>query len=93
MYRYDLDPTRLADRWRRCSVISSRLLDIGRVADSGEERRTMTAAIDESVPVPILSAVRYGRFSSRGGVDFGNRVSSAIYKQSGGHDEYKQGSS
>ncbi len=61
----------------------------GRVSDSGEGRWTIAAAIDESVPVPVLSAALYERFSSRGGADFANRVLSAMRKQFGGHDEKK----
>jgi 6-phosphogluconate dehydrogenase len=65
----------------------------GRVSDSGEGRWTIAAAIDESVPVPVLSAALYERFSSRGDADFANRVLSAMRKQFGGHDEKKQGRS
>ena len=63
----------------------------GRVSDSGEGRWTIEAAIDESVPAPVLSAALYERFSSRGGADFANRVLSAMRKQFGGHDEKKKG--
>jgi 6-phosphogluconate dehydrogenase len=65
----------------------------GRVSDSGEGRWTIAAGIDESVPVPVLSAALYERFSSRGGADFANRVLSAMRKQFGGHDEKKKGRS
>ena len=65
----------------------------GRVSDSGEGRWTIAAAIDESVPVPVLSAALYQRFSSRGDADFANRVLSAMRKQFGGHDEKKKGRS
>lgn len=65
----------------------------GRVSDSGEGRWTIAAAIDESVPAPILSAALYERFSSRGDADFANRVLSAMRKQFGGHDEKKKGKS
>ena len=63
----------------------------GRVADSGEGRWTVAAAIDEDVPVPVLSAALFARFSSRGYADFANRVLSAMRKQFGGHDEKKKG--
>lgn len=104
-YQYDLDLPEIAEVWRRGSVIGSWLLDLtaasllddpglthyaGRVSDSGEGRWTITAAIDESVPVPVLSAALYERFSSRGGADFANRVLSAMRKQFGGHDEKKK---
>jgi len=103
-YRYDLDLPEIAEVWRRGSVIGSWLLDLtaasllgspalkdyaGRVSDSGEGRWTIAAAIDEAVPVPVLSAALYERFSSRGNADFANRVLSAMRKQFGGHDEKK----
>lgn len=107
-YQYDLDLPEIAEVWRRGSVIGSWLLDLtatsllndpglknyaGRVSDSGEGRWTIAAAIDESVPVPVLSAALYERYSSRGGADFANRVLSAMRKQFGGHDEKKKGRS
>ena len=103
-YQYDLDLAEISELWRRGSVIGSWLLDLtaaslqdtaglknyaGRVSDSGEGRWTIEAAIDESVPAPVLSAALYARFSSRGGADFSNRVLSAMRKQFGGHDEKK----
>jgi 6-phosphogluconate dehydrogenase len=105
-YRYELDLPDIAEVWRRGSVIGSWLLDLtaaslandpdlknyaGRVSDSGEGRWTIEAAIDESVPAPVLSAALYERFSSRAGADFANRVLSAMRKQFGGHDEKKKG--
>ena len=80
-YQYDFDLAAITELWRRGSVISSWLLDLaaaalariqhskgfeGSVSDSGEGRWTMHAAIDEGVPVPVLSAALYQRFSSRG---------------------------
>jgi 6-phosphogluconate dehydrogenase len=59
----------------------------GRVSDSGEGRWTIQAAIDEAVPVPVLSAALYARFGSRGEADFANRVLSAMRHQFGGHVE------
>jgi len=59
----------------------------GRVSDSGEGRWTIQAAIEEGVPVPVLSAALYQRFSSRGEDDFGNKVLSALRFQFGGHVE------
>ena len=105
-YQYDLDLAEIAELWRRGSVIGSWLLDLtaaslavdpglknyaGRVSDSGEGRWTIEAAIDQSVPVPVLSAALFERFSSQGGADFANRVLSAMRKQFGGHDEKKTG--
>jgi 6-phosphogluconate dehydrogenase len=106
-YQYELDLPEIAEVWRRGSVIGSWLLDLtaaalvndhdlkdyaGRVSDSGEGRWTIAAAVDEAVPVPVLSAALYERFSSRGDADFANRVLSAMRKQFGGHDEKKAGS-
>ena len=92
----------MAEVWRRGSVIGSWLLDLtaialakdpgmkkfaGRVSDSGEGRWTITAAIDESVPAPVLSAALYERFSSRGEAEFADRLLSAMRFEFGGHLE------
>ena len=104
-YKYQIDIGQVTEVWRRGSVVASWLLDLtatalvedselteftGRVSDSGEGRWTIAAAIDEAVPVPVLSAALYERFSSRGDSDFANRVLSAMRKQFGGHDEKKR---
>jgi 6-phosphogluconate dehydrogenase len=101
-YRYDFDLPAIAELWRRGSVVASWLLDLtasalaeqpdlrgfaGRVSDSGEGRWTIAAAIDESVPAPVLSAALYQRFSSRGHDDFAARLLSAMRYQFGGHHE------
>jgi 6-phosphogluconate dehydrogenase len=101
-YQYDLDLPEVAEVWRRGSVIGSWLLDLtaaamqespdlsdfaGRVSDSGEGRWTSTAAIDEGVPSPVLTAALYERFASRGNDEFADKVLSAMRKQFGGHDE------
>jgi 6-phosphogluconate dehydrogenase len=105
-YQYDFDLPQITEVWRRGSVIGSWLLDLtahalaadpglksyaGSVADSGEGRWTIEAAIDEAVPVPVLSAALYSRFSSRGGADFASRVLSSMRKEFGGHNEAKKG--
>jgi 6-phosphogluconate dehydrogenase len=104
-YRYDLDLAEVAEVWRRGSVVASWLLDLtaaamledpelagygGRVSDSGEGRWTVLAAVDEGVPVHVLSAALYDRFSSRGEAEFANSVLSAMRKQFGGHAEKPQ---
>ncbi len=101
-YRYDLDLAKVSEVWRRGSVISSWLLDLtaealhtdphldeysGVVSDSGEGRWTISAAIDEGVPVPVLSAALYQRFSSRGRADVADKVLSAMRAGFGGHHE------
>ena len=101
-YRYDFDLAGIAELWRRGSVISSWLLDLtaqalvespdlakfaGRVSDSGEGRWTIQAAIDEAVPVPVLSAALYGRFSSRGNAAVADKIASAMRYAFGGHVE------
>jgi 6-phosphogluconate dehydrogenase len=101
-YQYDLELRDIAEVWRRGSVIASWLLDLtanalvkdaalsefaGRVSDSGEGRWTIKAAIDEAVPVPVLSAALYQRFSSRGDADFQDKLLSAMRFQFGGHLE------
>jgi 6-phosphogluconate dehydrogenase len=102
LYQYDLDLRDIAEVWRRGSVIASWLLDLtasalaqspqlseftGRVSDSGEGRWTLKAAIDESVPAPILSTAIGERFASRGEADFADRVLSAMRFGFGGHKE------
>jgi 6-phosphogluconate dehydrogenase len=101
-YEYELDVAAIAELWRRGSVVSSWLLDLtaqalhdspglddyaGHVSDSGEGRWTVRAAVEEGVPVPVLSASLFDRFSSRGEADWGNRVLSAMRKAFGGHLE------
>jgi 6-phosphogluconate dehydrogenase len=101
-YGYDLNLADITEVWRRGSVIASWLLDLaatslldspdlakfaGRVSDSGEGRWTIRAAIDESVPAPVLSAALYERFSSRGDDDFADKLLSALRHQFGGHEE------
>jgi 6-phosphogluconate dehydrogenase len=101
-YKYDLNLRDIAEVWRRGSVIASWLLDLtatalvkdaalsefgGRVSDSGEGRWTIKAAIDEAVPVPVLTTALYERFSSRGEADFQDKVLSAMRFQFGGHKE------
>ena len=103
-YQYDLNLADVTEVWRRGSVISSWLLDLaassllespdlskfaGRVSDSGEGRWTVKAAIDESVPAPVLSAALFDRFSSRGEADFGDKLLSALRYEFGGHQEKK----
>jgi 6-phosphogluconate dehydrogenase len=101
-YQYDLPVAEIAELWRRGSVVASWLLDLtahalmqnpdltnftGRVSDSGEGRWTCLAAIDESVPTPVLSAALYQRFSSRGESDYADKVLSAMRFEFGGHHE------
>jgi 6-phosphogluconate dehydrogenase len=101
-YQYDFNLPDVAEVWRRGSVIASWLLDLtaialleepdlrsfgGRVSDSGEGRWTITAAIDESAPAPVLSAALYQRFASRGEEDFADKLLSAMRFQFGGHKE------
>jgi 6-phosphogluconate dehydrogenase len=103
-YQYELALGDITEVWRRGSVIASWLLDLtatslvedadlakfaGKVSDSGEGRWTIKAAIDEAVPVPVLSAALYSRFASRGEADFQNKVLSAMRFQFGGHIEKK----
>ena len=105
-YQYDLNLPDIAEVWRRGSVIASWLLDLttaalgkdadltgfaGRVSDSGEGRWTVKAAIDEAVPVPVLSTALYQRFSSRGEADFQDRLLSAMRYEFGGHLEKEAG--
>jgi len=103
-YQYDFNLADITELWRRGSVVASWLLDLtaialaeqpkledfsGRVSDSGEGRWTIAAAIEEGVPVPVLSAALFQRFSSRGEADFANKILSAMRLQFGGHSEKK----
>lgn len=105
-YLYDFDLSDVAEVWRRGSVIASWLLDLtaaalfaspalenfsGRVSDSGEGRWTLLAAIDESVPSPVLSSALFERFSSRGQDEFAAKLLSAMRFQFGGHVEKAAG--
>jgi 6-phosphogluconate dehydrogenase len=105
-YQYALNLPEIAEVWRRGSVIASWLLDLaataliehpdlsnfaGRVSDSGEGRWTIQAAIEESVPAPVLSAALYARFGSRGEADFADRMLSALRFEFGGHHEKPAG--
>lgn len=102
LYQYDFHLPDIVELWRRGSVVASWLLDLtaralldspdlsqfaGRVSDSGEGRWTIAAAVDESVPAPVLSAALYARFSSRGEDDWAERLLSAMRYEFGGHLE------
>jgi 6-phosphogluconate dehydrogenase len=105
-YQYEIDIPSVAEVWRRGSVIASWLLDLtaqallessdlheysGRVSDSGEGRWTAIAAIEESVPAPVLLTALASRFGSRGLDHFADQTLSAMRKQFGGHAEKPAG--
>ena len=107
-YQFDIDTAKVAELWRRGSVVSSWLLDLtaaalqanptldglaGRVSDSGEGRWTVKAAVDIGVPAPVLAASLFERFASRGEDKFANQVLSAMRQQFGGHQELPAGDS
>ncbi|MBX9931652.1 MAG: decarboxylating 6-phosphogluconate dehydrogenase [Methylobacterium sp.] len=102
--RFELNIGDIAEVWRRGSVVSSWLLDLtasalagdekleafsGFVADSGEGRWTLNAAIEESVPANVLSAALYARFRSREDASYADKLLSAMRKGFGGHQEPK----
>jgi 6-phosphogluconate dehydrogenase len=104
LYQYDFDLAEITELWRRGSVVASWLLDLtagalledpelknfeGRVSDSGEGRWTILAAVDEGVPVHVLSAALFDRFESRGEAEFADKILSAMRFQFGGHHEKK----
>jgi 6-phosphogluconate dehydrogenase len=106
-YQFKIDTAKVAELWRRGSVISSWLLDLtaaalhtnpsleglaGRVSDSGEGRWTVKAAVDIGVPAPVLAASLFERFASRDEDRFANQVLSAMRQQFGGHQELPAGS-
>ena len=101
-YQYEFNLADISEVWRRGSVIASWLLDLtatalatdarlakfgGRVSDSGEGRWTIKAAIDEGVPVPVLTTALYERFASRGEADYQDKLLSAMRFGFGGHLE------
>ena len=102
--RFTIDVADVAEVWRRGSVVSSWLLDLtamalaenetlsnfqGGVADSGEGRWTVEAAIEEAVPAPVLSASLFARFRSRREHTFADKLLSAMRAKFGGHTEAK----
>jgi 6-phosphogluconate dehydrogenase len=102
--RFEIDLPDIAEVWRRGSVIGSWLLDLtaialaedpqlkrysGFVDDSGEGRWTIMAAIEEAVPVDVLSAALFARFRSRETENFSDKLLSAMRHQFGGHVEPK----
>ena len=105
-YQFSIDTPKVAELWRRGSVISSWLLDLtasalqqnpgldglaGRVSDSGEGRWTVKAAVDIGVPAPVLAASLFERFASRDEDRYANQVLSAMRQQFGGHQELPAG--
>jgi len=105
-YQFEINTAKVAELWRRGSVIASWLLDLtaaalqanpnldglaGRVSDSGEGRWTVKAAVDLGVPAPVLAASLFERFASRDEDHFANQVLSAMRQQFGGHKELPAG--
>ena len=103
-YQYDIDAGEVAEVWRRGSVVGSWLVDLtadafarspdlddytGRVSDSGEGRWTVLAAVDEGVPVPVITTSLYERFQSRQLGEFTDKILSAMRSEFGGHAEKK----
>ncbi len=101
-YRYEIPVPEVAEVWRRGSVVASWLLDLtahalsqsptldnfeGFVSDSGEGRWTVLAAVEEGVPVPVLSSALFERFSSRGEAQYADKLLSAMRREFGGHAE------
>nr|WTB36013.1 decarboxylating 6-phosphogluconate dehydrogenase [Streptomyces sp. NBC_00830] len=103
-YQYNIDVGEVAEVWRRGSVVGSWLVDLiadafasspsldgfaGRVSDSGEGRWTVLAAVDEGVPVPVITTSLYERFESREAGEFTDKILSAMRSEFGGHAEKK----
>jgi 6-phosphogluconate dehydrogenase len=98
---YDLDPHAISGIWRNGSVVRSWLLELLHsafeqhgsklediapfVEDSGEGRWTITEAINENVPAPVIAASLFARFASRDEIKFSARVAAALRQQFGGH--------
>ena len=103
-YQYEIDVAEVAEVWRRGSVVGSWLVDLtadalarspgldefsGRVSDSGEGRWTVLAAVDEGVPIPVITTSLYERFESRQLGGFTDKILSAMRSEFGGHAEKK----
>jgi 6-phosphogluconate dehydrogenase len=103
--RFDFNMTDVAEVWRRGSVISSWLLDLtaialakdqklsefsGNVADSGEGRWTIDAAMEQATPVNVLTTALFARYRSRIDDTFGDKLLSAMRYGFGGHVEIPQ---
>jgi 6-phosphogluconate dehydrogenase len=103
-YQYEIEVAEVAEVWRRGSVVGSWLVDLtadalarspgldefsGRVSDSGEGRWTVLAAVDEGVPIPVITTSLYERFESRQLGGFTDKILSAMRSQFGGHAEKK----
>jgi 6-phosphogluconate dehydrogenase len=86
--------------WRAGTVIRSWLLDLldraldvdddlselrGYAQDSGEGRWTVQAAVDHAVPLPVITAALFARFSSRQEDAPAMKVIAALRNQFGGH--------
>jgi len=99
-YQYDINVAKVAELWRRGSVVGSWLLDLtanvlrgdeqlsnfdGGVSDSGEGRWTVNAAVDLGVPAPVISSALYERFNSRGNGSFGSKILNGMRYMFGGH--------
>jgi 6-phosphogluconate dehydrogenase len=98
---YDLDFEQISGIWRYGSVVRSWLLELlhgafdqhgsglddiaGYVADSGEGRWTVDAAINEDVPAPAMTMALFMRFASRQEESFAAKVSAALRAEFGGH--------
>jgi 6-phosphogluconate dehydrogenase len=100
-YCYDIDVAKVAECWRRGSVVGSWLLDLtadvlrsdrelskfdGGVSDSGEGRWTVHSAVDLGVPAPVITTALYSRFESRRLGRFANKVLNGMRAMFGGHD-------
>ena len=96
----DIDVDAAVEAWRSGSVVRSWLLDLlclaldgdpglesiaGRAHDSGEGRWTVNEAVRLSVPLPVISAALFARFSSRQVDSPAMKVVAALRKQFGGH--------
>jgi len=99
---YAFSLAEIAELWRRGSVVGSWLLDlaalalaadpkldafVGNVADSGEGRWTVEAAMEEEVSADVLTTALFARFRSRRDHTFGEKLLSALRAQFGGHVE------
>jgi 6-phosphogluconate dehydrogenase len=94
------DVRKVFESWQQGTVIRSWLLDLavraldadehltqlrGYAQDSGEGRWTVQAAIDHAVPLPVITASLFARFSSRQDDSPAMKMVAALRNQFGGH--------
>ena len=97
---YDFNLEDVSRVWSNGSVIRGWLMDLvvcafqkdpkldylsGRIADSGEGRWTIEAALEHEVSIPVIAASLFSRYRSRSEDNLSDRVVAALRHEFGGH--------